>query len=753
MPTHEVQGAVEGHDRAAQQREDDLLDRWSIARSVLRAASATPAWSTRIALCGRWGSGKTSVLNFIERQAGQENRRRCQADRQWVIVRFSAWNATEQGGIGSFYQALLGQLGKQQIKVPRLARWAKNAAAKLGGMADVVKVVIDAGVKLLPGAEVTTAAVGGVHKLLARLPKWLQPGAEDLRALQAELHSVQVLVFIDDLDRIDPKLIPSVLMSLKELLDWPRFVFVLAFDLEVVSKALKDHSQAFGPDAQRFLEKIIDIRFHLPEPEAEQAASLAWSLYEQNLAFIPRPAYARVVDCMPGNPRLAKAIVRELCLYREVAGRHASHELRWEVIVLQTILRHEAPATERALARALQSAESGLKAKKDSFVAESIKADEVGFEALQRKVQEFLLLCERVPATLLAKQAKLLISEPVFTDKEYQDFLRRWNAQEEAEQVSAFIRQCVDIAFKRPGDVAREFLEKVLADYGDASRKMVDQHSEGLRRSSTDAAHKQLSLLETSWRMSDPAIQESCQSLDAFTRLWGNTLLSRMSFMSASAPRDFVQREEQLLERALEGCRSKIELFEWMQAMLYRHSLEKRTSQRQLQFIDKLARSLDSEVIDSTLQAFIQARGVARAQAQSGNPHGSLYWRLTSEDSPLYTPAGCRRLCQLFEDVPSAVTARADFTENVVDYLVMLASRIMPTQKMETYTAQQVRQMQDIAATAWRTLLSTAQDYKDPGRLMDNHKYLSSYLDSALIPVPEWLSQWHERTRMSRVEN
>ncbi|WP_038994943.1 MULTISPECIES: hypothetical protein [Pseudomonas] len=94
-------------------------------------------------------------------------------------------------------------MGKQQIKVPSLARWAKDAAAKLGSMADVVKVVVDAGGKLLPDAQVTTAAVGRVHTLLAWLPKRLKPGAEDLRALQAELHSVQVLVFIDDLDRIE----------------------------------------------------------------------------------------------------------------------------------------------------------------------------------------------------------------------------------------------------------------------------------------------------------------------------------------------------------------------------------------------------------------------------------------------------------------------------------------------------------------------------------------------------------------------
>ncbi|MCE5980833.1 MULTISPECIES: P-loop NTPase fold protein [unclassified Pseudomonas] len=746
MLAREVQVAVEGHDRAAQQRDDDLLDRWSIARSVLRAASATPAWSTRIALCGRWGSGKTSVLNFIERQAEEENHRRCQADRHWVVVRFSAWSATEQGGIESFYRALLGQLGKQQIKVPRLARWAKDAAAKLGSMADVVKVVVDEGLKLLPGAPLATTAAGGMHRLLAWLPKRLKAGAEDLRALQAELHSVQVLVFIDDLDRIDPKLIPSVLMSLKELLDWPRFVFVLAFDLEVVSKALKDHSQAFGPDAQRFLEKIIDIRFHLPEPEAEQAASLAWSLYEQNLAFIPRPAFARVVDCMPGNPRLAKAIVRELCLYKEVAGRHVSHELRWEVIVLQTILRHEAPATERALTRALQSSEIGLKAKTDSFVAESIKAGEVGFEALQHKVQEFLLLCERVPAKLIAKQAKLLISEPVFTEKEYQEFLRSWNKQEDAKQVSAFIRQCVDIAFKRPGDVGREFLDRVLTDYEDASRKMIDQGSEGLRRSFTDAAHKQLSLLETAWRMSDPAIQESCQSFDAFKRLWNHTLLSRMPFLSASVPRDFLQREEQLLERALELCRSKIELFEWMQEMLYRHPLEKRTGQRHLKFIDKLAHSLASVAIDSTLEAFTPARGIQQAKDLSSRQQGSLYWRMFSVDSPLYSQAGFQRLLELINAVPSGVTARADFTENVADYLHTLAGYVMTTEKMATYTTQHCPRLEKIAAAAWEALLETARDYQDPGRLMENHKYLACYLDPELIPIPEWLSQWHAST-------
>jgi predicted KAP-like P-loop ATPase len=83
----------------------------------------------------------------------------------------------------------------------------------------------------------------------------------------------RLVVLVDDLDRCDPKLLPQLLLSLRELLDLPGFTFLLAFDDEIVGKALIDNNPAWL-DGSDFLEKILDFRFHLPPVTEKQKERL-----------------------------------------------------------------------------------------------------------------------------------------------------------------------------------------------------------------------------------------------------------------------------------------------------------------------------------------------------------------------------------------------------------------------------------------------------------------------------------------------
>ena len=110
-----------GHDAPVTLRDDDDLDRWVVARALHRTIATAPAqWSTRIGLYGSWGSGKTSVLNFLEQMCDK---------RDYLVVRFSAWEAEgESGVIGLFYRALDKRLDEEKILRPV----GKRAKAILG---------------------------------------------------------------------------------------------------------------------------------------------------------------------------------------------------------------------------------------------------------------------------------------------------------------------------------------------------------------------------------------------------------------------------------------------------------------------------------------------------------------------------------------------------------------------------------------------------------------------------------------------
>jgi hypothetical protein len=59
--------AGDGYDAAKVQREDDDLDRWRFAAEIVEVVLAThPDWSARIGIFGRWGEGKSTVLQFAE---------------------------------------------------------------------------------------------------------------------------------------------------------------------------------------------------------------------------------------------------------------------------------------------------------------------------------------------------------------------------------------------------------------------------------------------------------------------------------------------------------------------------------------------------------------------------------------------------------------------------------------------------------------------------------------------------------------
>ena len=76
----------------------------------------------------------------------------------------------------------------------------------------------------------------------------------------------KVVIFIDDLDRLDPALAVEILEVLKIFLESPKCVFVLAFDYSVVQRGVKAKYGADFDDekGRNFFDKIIQVPFQVP---------------------------------------------------------------------------------------------------------------------------------------------------------------------------------------------------------------------------------------------------------------------------------------------------------------------------------------------------------------------------------------------------------------------------------------------------------------------------------------------------------
>lgn len=325
-----------GHDAPIEHPSDDLLDGLGVARAVHRFLKTTPpGWSTRIGLFGRWGSGKTSILNLL--QTLEQN-----ADA--LVIRFSAWSASgETGVIEQFYATLSKHMLAHQIKLPK-AHFAKRIGEKLMRWKWLGDIGLTAAKELAPlPPAVVEAGVAALKKLGSATVGWTKVSDDDLQAIAKLLRGRRVVVFIDDIDRADPKLIPKSLLALRELLDWPGFTFVLAFDKRAVASALASYSTAFGEDADGFLEKIIDIPFEVPVPSNEHRVQLAHAAFLACCDLIPHSSIDAIALHLPTQPRRVKIVARMMGALGPSLARHSTEEVDWIGLVLYLILKEARP--------------------------------------------------------------------------------------------------------------------------------------------------------------------------------------------------------------------------------------------------------------------------------------------------------------------------------------------------------------------------------------------------------------------------
>lgn len=101
--------------------EDDVLNRGNFSKQLAHAILAyTKTDNFVISLCGRWGSGKTSILNMVLDEI--EKNVQPNTDDAPIIVKFNPWNYSDSSQlINQFFGVMLATLkskcGGEKFKV------------------------------------------------------------------------------------------------------------------------------------------------------------------------------------------------------------------------------------------------------------------------------------------------------------------------------------------------------------------------------------------------------------------------------------------------------------------------------------------------------------------------------------------------------------------------------------------------------------------------------------------------------------
>lgn len=244
MPEQQHDFNILSSDASIKDPKEDRLGYYPFAKQVGESiCKMAPREGFVIAIYGQWGSGKSTVLNFIIHHIEQ-----MPEEFQPIIVRFNPWWFSGQEDLTKrFFSQLQAVLGKEGF--------SKDNATKL--IADFSDLVSE--VPIMPYAS------GG--KVLSKL---IRPKPKDVTDLKEKIakslieKNKRILVIIDDIDRLNSEEVRQIFRVIKAVADFPNITYLVAFDKRVAIKALKSTQGISGED---YLEKIVQVPFELPIPD------------------------------------------------------------------------------------------------------------------------------------------------------------------------------------------------------------------------------------------------------------------------------------------------------------------------------------------------------------------------------------------------------------------------------------------------------------------------------------------------------
>tara|TARA_B100001741_G_scaffold62197_1_gene49021 strand:+ start:610 stop:2718 length:2109 start_codon:yes stop_codon:yes gene_type:complete len=275
-----------------------------------------------IGIQGSWGSGKTSLLNTIYAQLDDANEH--EESKDFKVIWINSWEnslmATPEEALIKIINEIINGLNEVDPSLTNVKK-VKEAATT------AAKGILRVGAGILGGAagsEVVTEVLESSNSI-KQLREELSGLVHAIRESESQRVD-KIVVFVDDLDRVDPPEAVKILELLKNIFNIPGCVFVLAIDYDVVIKGLKDKFGERTPENEyefrAFFDKIIQLPFLMPIQNYDignYVNDLLRKIGFQDENVIDVDFVNQVVDnTIGGNPRTIKRLINSLALIKIV---------------------------------------------------------------------------------------------------------------------------------------------------------------------------------------------------------------------------------------------------------------------------------------------------------------------------------------------------------------------------------------------------------------------------------------------------
>ncbi|GLR89822.1 NTPase [Bradyrhizobium iriomotense] len=262
-----------------------------------------------VALRGEWGSGKTSIKNRVVEVLSPPGETKMQ------VVTFNPWQwGTDEAITRAFFREIAVALGdaEQSVFARRRAhefrRYAKTLETLSGGLKNAgsrassaavwlsgVGFLVAGGVVWLePSAKMLATAmlvIAGAVLILSRIIGFLGRDREDDRPLDVSRFDLEqrlkemprnVLVVVDDMDRLEDEQIRTVIRHVKANANFPGLTYLLLYQRNILERAFGE-----GEDGRQYLEKIVQAAFDVPVVEGERIGRIVLAELEKITQPLP----------------------------------------------------------------------------------------------------------------------------------------------------------------------------------------------------------------------------------------------------------------------------------------------------------------------------------------------------------------------------------------------------------------------------------------------------------------------------------
>lgn len=231
-------------DQPISKREDDYFQRYPFAKriaTVIQGHSSKESFV--VGIYGKWGEGKSSVLNFMKEVLDN--------DSEIVIIEFNPWLfSDEKQLLMSFFGVLATRLNisidKKKEKIGKKLLDYADAISSAGALAGFSG---GKGIMEFFGKKLSNVSL---DEYKVRINDSLEKAGK------------RVVVVMDDIDRLSISEIEVVFRLIKLVANFNNTVYLLSFDDELVASALDKSYSKGGYD---YLEKIVQLPLGLPKAQ------------------------------------------------------------------------------------------------------------------------------------------------------------------------------------------------------------------------------------------------------------------------------------------------------------------------------------------------------------------------------------------------------------------------------------------------------------------------------------------------------